>query len=141
MLLCTPQNLTDYLLQRYLDACEQQNPGLAERKIAAVSGEITDLLAHRYPQPWPHVPPIIRYIASVISAYQTAEAITTLVTTEGATENEWIPLQKEWKRATDILDQIASGKRKIPLDEVIEDREDASVAVVAPPPLFDMKGF
>lgn len=141
MLLCNPSDLSDFLLQGYIDACEQQNPGLAERTIAAVSGEIADLLAYRYPQPWPRVPDIIRYIASVISAYRTAEAITTLVTTEGATENEWIPLQKEWKRATEILDEIASGKRKIPLIEEIADREDASVAVVAPPPLFDLKGF
>ena len=141
MLLCTLPNLSDYLLQGYLDACEAQNPGLAERTIEAVSGEIADLLAYRYPQPWPLVPPIIRYIASVISAYRTAEAITTLVTTEGATENEWIPLQKEWKRATDILDEIASGKRKIPLDEEIAEREDASVAVVAPRPMFDFRGF
>lgn len=141
MLLCTPSDLSDYLLQGYLDACEEQNPGLAERTIAAVSGEVSDLLAYRYPQPWPHVPPVIRYIASVISAYRTAEAITTLVTSEGATENEWIPLQKEWKRATGILDEIASGKRKIPLDEVVEDREDASVAVVSPHTLFDLRGF
>lgn len=141
MLLCTTSDLTDYLLQAYLDACEQQNPGLAERIIKAVSGEIKDLLAYRYPSPWPAVPPIIRYIASVISAYRTAEAITTLVNTEGSTENEWIPLQSEWRRATSILDEIASGKRKIPLVEEILDREDASVAVVAPVPFFDFKGF
>lgn len=141
MLLCTLSDLSDYLLHGYLDACEQQNPGLAERTIAAVSGEIADLLAYRYPGPWPHVPPVIKYIASVISAYRTAEAITTLVNTEGATDNEWIPLQKEWKRATAILDEIAGGKRKIPLIEENSDREDASVAVVAPRPLFDFRGF
>ena len=141
MLLCSPSDLSDYLLQAYLDACEEQNPGLVERTIIAVSGEIADLLAYRYPQPWPRVPDIIKYIAAVISAYRTAEAITTLVTTEGATENEWIPLQKEWKRATEILDQIASGKRKIPLIEEVADREDASIAVVAPCPVFDFRGF
>lgn len=141
MLLCTPPDIADYLLQSYIDACEEQNPGLVERTIEAVSGEIADLLAYRYPQPWPKIPPIIRYIASAISAYRTAEAITTLVTSEGATDNEWIPLQKEWRRATDILDEIASGKRKIPLMEENADREDASVAVVAPHAMFDFKGF
>lgn len=141
MPLCTPPDIADYLLQNYIDACEEQNPGLVERTIEAVSGEIADLLAYRYPQPWPKVPPIIRYIASVISAYRTAEAITTLVTSEGPTDNEWIPLQKEWRRATDILDEIASGKRKIPLMEENADREDASVSVVAPHVLFDFKGF
>lgn len=141
MLLCTLADLKDFLLPGYLDACEEQNPGLAERTMAAVSGEVNDLLAYRYPQPWPNVPPIIRYIASVIAAYRTVEAITTLVTTEGTTENEWLPLQKEWKRATDMLKDIAAGRLKLPLVEENADREEATVAVVSPPPLFDFKGF
>lgn len=141
MLLCSAQNLSDYLLEAYLAACEEQNPGIAERTMAAVSGEITDLLAYRYPQPWPQVPPIIRYIASAISSYRVVEAITTLVKSEGSAENEWIPLQKEWKRATAILDEIAAGKRKIPLLEENSDREDATAAVVSRPPFFDWQGY
>lgn len=141
MSLCTRSDISDYLLQAYIDACEEQNPGLIDRTIEAVSGEITDLLAYRYPQPWPRIPYILRYVASVMSAYRTVEAVTTLVDSEGSTENEWIPLQKEWKRATEVLDQIASGKRKIPLDEHNPDREDASVSIRAPKPLFDFTGF
>ena len=141
MLLCNQSDLSDYLLKGYLDACEAQNPGLAERTIAAVSGEIFDLLAYRYPAPWPSVPAVVRYIASVISAYRTAEAITTLVASEGTSENEWIPLQKEWKRATAMLDEIANGKRKIPLAEENTDREEPSVAVVSAKPFFDFGGF
>ena len=141
MLLCTLDDLKDFLLTGYLDACEEQNPGLAERTIAAVSGEIKDMLAYRYPQPWPHVPPIARYIAAVIAAYRTVEAITTLVSTEGSTENEWIPLQKEWKRATELLKELATGKLKLPLAEENADREDAAIAVETPRPVFDFKGF
>lgn len=141
MQLCTLDDLKDFLLAGYLDACEEQNPGLAERTIAAVSGEIKDMLAYRYPQPWPLVPPIVRYIAAVIAAYRTVEAITTLVSTEGTTENEWIPLQKEWKRATELLKELATGKLKLPLAETIADREDAAIAVESPRPVFDFKGF
>jgi hypothetical protein len=61
-------DLKDYLHAKYLAACEKQNPGLTERTIAAVSGEVTDLLRRRYPLPWPEVPALVRYIASVIAA-------------------------------------------------------------------------
>jgi phage gp36-like protein len=136
-------DLKDYLLAAFLDACEQQNPGLAERTVAAVSGEVTDMLRRRYPLPWPQVPALVRYIAAVIAAYRTAEAITTLVNTEDKTENEWIPLQNEWKRATAMLEKIATGKLKLPLamEEDEEGLEDPEVAVVSPPPLFDFSNF
>lgn len=141
MTFCTLSDLQDYLLPAYLSACEQQNPELAGRTIMAVSGEIADLLAARYPQPWPAVPAIIRYIASVIAAYRVVEAITTLVSTESSADNEWIPLQNEWKRATDMLEDIALGKLKLPLEELVEDRDDPSVAVFAPQREFDFRGF
>ena len=143
MPLCTLDDLKDYLLAAYLDACEKQNPGLAERTVAAVSGEVTDLLRRLYPLPWPEVPALVRYIAAVIAAYRTAEAITTLVNTEGTTENEWIPLQKEWKRATEMLEKIATGKLKLPLAvaDDADDYEDPTVAVVTGKPLFDFRGF
>lgn len=141
MPLCTLADIQDHLLPVYTAACEEQNPGIAERTIDKVSGEITDLLAYRYPGPWPNVPQIVRYIASVIAAYRMAGGITTLVTTEGTTDNEWLPLQKDWRRATEMLDEIASGKRKLPLESLDEEREDAAVAVMAPLPTFNFKGF
>ncbi|MDR1398108.1 MAG: DUF1320 domain-containing protein [Desulfarculales bacterium] len=143
MFLCTTDNLKDYLLAAFLDACEQQNPGLAERTIAAVSGEILDMLSRRYPLPWPMVPALVRYIAAVMAAYRTAEAVTTLVSSEASTDNEWIPLQKEWKRATEMLEKLATGKLKLSLDaaEDADDYEDPSVAVVTGKPIFDFRGF
>ena len=143
MLLCTLDDLKDYLLAAYLNACEKKNPGLAERTIAAVSGEVTDLLRRRYPLPWPEIPALVKYIAAVISAYRTVEAITTLVTSEGATENEWIPLQKEWKRATELLEKLSTGKLKLPLAvaDDADDVEDPTVAVVTGKPIFDFSGF
>lgn len=141
MLLCKREHLTDLLHAAYMQACEEQNPGIVERTIEAVSGEVGDALSYRYPQPWPYVPELVRYIAAVISAYRVVEAITSLVDSEASEGNEWIPLQKQWKQCLSMLDDIAKGKLKLPLDETHPDREDASVAVVSRPALFDLRGF
>lgn len=141
MLLCRREHITDLLHADYMAACEEQNPGLAERTIEAVSGEVGDALSYRYPQPWPYVPELVRYIAAVISAYRIVEAITSLVSTEASESNEWIPLQKQWRECLDMLDDIAKGKLKLPLDEAHPDREDASVAVISRPPFFDLRGL
>lgn len=141
MILCERQNLIDLLHVKYVEACGKQNPELVERTIEAVSGEIGDMLSYRYPQPWPYVPEMIRYIAAVISAYRVVEAITSLVDTEASSDNEWIPLQKQWKYVTDLLEDIAKGKLKLPLEEINPDREEASVAVVSRKPLFDLRGL
>ncbi len=141
MLLCKREHLTDLLHAAYMQACEEQNPGIVERTIEAVSGEVGDALSYRYPQPWPYVPELVRYIAAVISAYRVVEAITSLVDSEASEGNEWIPLQKQWKQCLSMLDDIAKGKLRLPLDETHPDREDASVAVVSRKPLFDLRGF
>lgn len=141
MLLCRREHIVDLLHAKYMEACEKQNPGLVERTIEAVSGEVSDALSYRYPQPWPYVPELVRYIAAVISAYRVVEGITSLVDTEESVDNEWIPLQKQWKYCTDLLEDIASGKRKLPLSETNPDREDPTFAVVSRPPLFDLRGL
>lgn len=141
MLLCTPADLSDLLLQEYIDACETKNPGLTARTIAAVSGEVKDALSYRYPQPWPYVPDMVRYIASVIAAYRVVESLTSLVDTESSAENPWLPLQKQWKHCTELLEDLATGKLRLPLQEAIPDREEASVAVISETPLFDFRGF
>lgn len=141
MILCTREHITDLLHVKYVEACEAQNPGLVDRTIEAVSGEVGDALSYRYPQPWPYVPELVRYIAAVISAYRVVEAITSLVDTEASAGNEWIPLQKQWRECLDMLDDIAKGKLRLPLEEANPDREDASVAVMAPRPFFDLRGL
>ena len=141
MLFCTRNQITDLLLVDSVEACEGKNPGLVERTIEAVSGEIATVLSYRYPQPWPMVPELIRYIASVISAYRVVEAITTLVDSESEVGNEWVPLQKQWKYCTDLLKDIRDGKLKLPLDEANPDREEPTFAVVSPKPFFDFRGF
>ena len=141
MILCGRKAVLDLMHPDYVTACEEQNPGLVDRTIEAVSGEIADALSYRYPQPWPFVPELVRYIAAVISAYRVVEAVTSLVDTEETGNNEWIPLQKQWKYCTELLEDIASGKRKLPLAEANPDREDPTFAVVSRPPLFDLRGL
>ena len=137
MILCGRADVLDIMHPKYVQACEQQNAGLVERTIEAVSGEIGDALSYRYPQPWPSVPELVRYIATVISAYRVAGAITSLMDTEASSDNEWLPLQKQWKYCTDMLGDIVSGRQKLPLSEANADREDPVFAVVSRPPLFD----
>ena len=141
MQFCTREQITDLLLADYVRVCEEKNPGLVERTIEAVTGEIATVLSYRYPQPWPGVPELVRYIASVISAYRVVEAITTLVDSESEVGNEWVPLQKQWKYCTDLLKDIRDGKLKLPLDEANPDREEPTFAVVSPKPFFDFRGF
>ena len=137
MILCERKNIIDLLHAKYVEACESQNPELVERTIEAVSGEIGDMLSYRYPQPWPYIPELIRYAAAVISAYRIVEAITSLVDTEAASDNEWLPLQKQWKYVTGLLEDIARGKLKLPLEEANPDREEASFIVKTKKPYFD----
>lgn len=141
MILCGRDDVLDLMHPKYVQACEKQNPGLVERTIEAVSGEIGDALSYRYPQPWPYVPELVRYIATAISAYRAVGAITSLMDTEASSDNEWLPLQKQWRYCTGLLEDIVRGKQKLPLDEAKPDREDASVAVVSRPPLFDLRGL
>ena len=141
MTLCDRAAIVDLLHAKYVEACEGQNPGIVDRTIKAVSGEVGDALAYRYPQPWPYVPELVRYIAAVISAYRVVEAITSLVSSEAASDNEWLPLQKQWRYCTDLLASIAAGKTNLPLEESHPDREEASVAVVTRNTFFDLRGL
>lgn len=141
MKLCQASHINDLLLPKYVEACEKLNPGLVERVIEEVSGEVGDALSYRYPQPWPYVPELVRYIAAAIGAYRVIGAITSLMKTEASSENEWIPIQKQWKYATELLEDIVRGRQKLPLEETHPDREDASVAVIARRPLFDLRGL
>ena len=60
MLFCTRDQITDLLLADYVQACEEKNPGLVDRTVAAVTGEIMSMLSYRYPQPWPTVPDVYK---------------------------------------------------------------------------------
>lgn len=141
MQLCTRDQICDLLMEAYVLKAEEFNPGLVGRTITAVSGEVLDTLSYRYPQPWPQVPHLVSHIAAVFSAYRVVKAITSLVSSEGSQDNEWIPLQQEWKQCTAQLDDLAKGKLKLPFEEDFRDREDPETVVISDPKIFDWKGF
>ena len=140
MQFCTREQITDLLYEAYVTKCEELNPGILERTILAVTGEVTGLLMARYPQPWPYVPPIVSYVVSVIAAYRIVQAITSLVTTEASTENEWLPLQKQWKYCTGLLDDWIKRRARLEFDAQ-DEREEASMSVVTRPKVFTLEGF
>lgn len=143
MLYCTREHITDLLLAVYVQKAEELNPGIVDRTIAAVSGEVENVLCQRYVFPLPEVPELLRYVTSVTAAYRVVQAITSLVSTEASTENEWLPLQRQWKYVTGLLDDLASGKLTLPApaQQLNIDREEASIAVVSREPLFDRRGW
>lgn len=138
---CTREHILDLLYEPFVNKAEELNPGLVERTIEAVSNEVADLLSYRYPQPWALIPELIRYITAVIAAYRIVEAITTLVDTESSSDNEWLPLQKQWEYCKELLDDLAKGKLKLSFGDEYADREEPSVAVISEGRTFDLRGF
>lgn len=122
MILCGRDDVLDLMHPKYVQACEKQNPGLVERTIEAVSGEVGDALSYRYPQPWPYVPELVRYIATAISAYRVVGGITSLWIRKRAAKTSGYPFKNNgataltfwktsspasrncrWKRSTRIV--------------------------------------
>lgn len=143
MLYCTRQQLQSFLLEDYLAAVDEKTPHVVDVVMREVSAEIDSALGRRYATPFEPVPELVRYVAAVLAAYRVAGSLTSLVDTEGSTENPWLPLQREWKRATSLLDDIATGRRKLPYPavQIEDDAEEPSIAVVTRPPLFDLRGL
>jgi phage gp36-like protein len=125
-----------FLLSDYITAAEGLNNVIVNDTIEKVSGEIADLLSHRYNLTVKEIPQVIVNIAAVFSAYRIVEAITGIVSTEAAAENVWIPLQKEYQRMDRILNEIAKGTLKLTLPEVSGGK---TVAVVNP--VIELEGY
>jgi phage gp36-like protein len=104
--------------------------------IEKVSGEITDILAHRYKLTVTALPQVIVNKAAVFSAYRIVEAITGIVSTEAGADNVWIPLQKEYQRMDRILNEIAKGTLKLNIPEISGGK---TVAVVNPE--IELEGY
>ena len=138
---CELRHITDLILAQVATAAEALNPDLVERARADATAEVASLLARRYPQPFAPVPAIIRWITSVIAAWRVVGAITSLMDTEAASDNQWLPIQNQYKRAWDMLQALAEGKVKLGLEAGDPDREKPHAAVVAPEPLIDLSKF
>ena len=140
---CLPSHVTDLILAQVAAAAETRNPDLVARTIEAVTAEVASLLQRRYRQPFAPVPAIIRWITSAIAAWRVVGAITSLIDTEAASDNQWLPIQKQYERAWDLLEGLATGKMKLGLEEEPgdPDREAAHAAVVSPGNYFDLSRF
>lgn len=135
---CKRADLTDYVLAAYLDAAEEQSPGIVDKTIANVSGEIDDALRPLYRLPLDTVPVTLNRIAAVMVGYRVIGAITSLMSSEASGGNEWIPLQTQYKAALKDLDAIRSKCMDLGLDELGEEQvEGTSMAVVSRPSRFD----
>jgi len=132
---CQRADLTDYVLDAYLVAAEEQTPGIVEKTIGNVSGEIDDALRARFELPLRQVPGTLTRIASVITVYRIVGAITSVMATEGGSNNEWVPLQTQYRQAVKDLEAIREGRLDIGLKELGEEsRVDSETMVVTRPP-------
>jgi len=139
---CRPEHVTDLILVDVAEAAEALNADLVARCITDATGEVASLLAIRYRQPFSPVPEIIRWITSVIAAWRTVGAITSLMDTEAASDNQWLPIQTQYKRAWELLEDLAKGRIKLPAADGLDpDRETPHVAVVSPGPYFDLSKY
>lgn len=139
---CDRDDLTEYVLEAYLLAADEQTPGIVEKTLQNVSGEIDDALRARFILPLSITPDTIKRIAAILSAYRVIGAITSLMTAEGGSSNDWIPLQTQYKQAIRDLEAIRDGKLSIGLEEQGEEvREDESLIVVTRKPSIDMGGW
>lgn len=135
MVYATLADVAAYLFQVYLDKIESLAPGAAQAHVDAVGAEIDAALAPHVALPLPSVPATLRRVNAVIAAYRIVGQITTLVTTEASSANEWIPLQQQYKQAMAELADIRAGKLT---GLGIEDGLDGPAIVASSAPaLFD----
>ncbi|MGE4195328.1 MAG: DUF1320 domain-containing protein [Pseudodesulfovibrio sp.] len=136
---CERTDLTDYVLEAYLTAAENQTAGIVDKTIANVSGEIDDALRARFELPLVSTPNTLKRIAAVIVSYRVVGGITSLMTSEGGSNNDWIPLQTQYKQAVRDLESIRDGKLNVGLVELGEEaRVDDELIVITRAPSIDM---
>ena len=139
---CERSDLTDYVLEAYLSAAEEQTAGIVDKTIRNVSGEIDDALRARFELPLVQTPNTLKRIAAVIVSYRVVGGITSIVTAEGGSNNDWVPLQTQYKQAIKDLESIREAKLNIGLTELgQESRTDDSLIVKTKKPVIDMRGW
>lgn len=136
---CAPEELKQYVFQKYLDKIEQLEPGIIAGHISGVCAEIDDALRPRFVLPLANPPETVRRIARVLAAYRCVGSITSLMKTEASSENVWLPLQTQYKQAVKQLETIAGGKMDLGLEALGNEPDDGGtgIAVSSRPGQFD----
>lgn len=111
---CTRSDLTAHVLEDYLTAADDQAEGTVATAISNVEYEMTEaLVSGGYTVTADSVPATVKRVCSVIAAYNSISAITSLITSESSSENEFLPLQRKFERAEKVMDQIREGKIRL----------------------------
>lgn len=134
VLYCTESDLTEYILEAYLEKIEDINYGTTGRTLENVSGEITEAIAQGgFSVPEGGSSAVLKRICAVMTAYRIVGDITSLMDSEASSGNEWLPLQRLHSKAEKDLDKIREGK----LDPYPESSDgDTGISVSAPSPMF-----
>lgn len=139
---CERADLTAYVLDAYLTAAEEQTSGIVNETMNNVAGEIDDALRARFVLPLATVPETLKRIAAIITAYRIVGAITSLMASESGSNNEWIPLQTQYKQAVKDLEAVRTGNLSLGLQELGEETIDTEdTIVITPKRKFDMRGW
>ncbi|WP_419787220.1 DUF1320 domain-containing protein [Pseudodesulfovibrio sp.] len=138
---CERTDLTEYVLEAYLTAAEEQTPGIVDKTIRNVSGEIDDALRARFELPLVTVPSTLKRIAAVIVSYRVVGGITSLMTSEGGSNNDWIPLQTQYKQSVKDLEAVRAAHLDIGLKELGEESKTEDLIVKTRKPAIDMRGW
>ena len=131
-----------YVYKPFLEAAESKIPGIVQNTIAAVSAEIDERLSRRWVVPFGTTPALVAHICSVLAAYRIVGALTSLMDTEAQSDNQWIPLQKQWQKALELLEELAKPGGKVTLPPPAEEAATEGRAYFEHSDLsIDMRGY
>ena len=136
---CDENELSKYVLQEYLDVVEQKNPGSVAGHIVSVSAEISEaVLQGGFTVPAVNTSATLTRICAVMTCMRCIGEITSLMSSDASSNNEWLPLQKLNTRAEKDIDKIREGKLD-PFPTPAESTSDSGISVSAPPAKFGSK--
>jgi hypothetical protein len=132
---CEESELRKYVLKGYLDAVEQQFPGSVLLHITSVSEEIKEAVLQGGYELQDYSSATLKRICAVLAAWRCVGQITSLMSSESSSDNEWVPLQKLYNSAVKDLELIRSGK----LNPYPSADTGSGVSVSAPSAIFTNK--
>ena len=132
MLYCEPRDLTDHVLEAYIDKASELRPNAGKRAISSISGEIDDALRPWYKLPLAAVPETLKVLCAVLSAWRSIAPIASFMT-----EQEFKHLKEAERVQREKLRNITKGL-DIGLEKTgAESTEKSSFLTSSPERTFD----